>query len=392
MRSIGVVTVARSDYGVYLPLLRAITSDAGLKLQLFVSGAHLTADFGSTVNAIEADGFPIAERVDMLLPSDAPEAVAESMGRGTAGFARAFARTRQDLLVILGDRFEMHAAAVAAVPFNIPMAHIGGGELTEGAIDDSFRHSLTKLSHLHFVYTEEFARRIVQMGEEPWRVRVCGALSLDNLSQVKLLDRSELEKRFALRSDGPFLLVTYHPVTLETGDLERQVSELLAALDASRMPVLFTMPNADTGTRAIRHAIEAYVRDHPQARAVENMGTQGYFSAMQLAAAMVGNSSSGILEAASFALPVVNVGTRQKGRPRAKNVLDVGYGRQEIAAAIQRAVSQQFRESLHGMLNPYGEGKAAPAIVSVLRSVPLDSALVRKRFADQRLGRMKATF
>ncbi len=391
MRSIGVVTVARSDYGVYLPLLRAITADPDLKLLLFVSGAHLSERFGNTVSAIEADGFPIAERVEMLLPSDAPETVAESMGCGTAGFARAFARTRPDLLVVLGDRFEMHAAASAAVPFTIPMAHIGGGELTEGAIDDSFRHSLTKLSHLHFVYTEEFARRVVQMGEEPWRVRVCGALSLDNLDHVKLLDRSELEKRFGLQLDEPFLLVTYHPVTLETDDLERQIRELLAALEASGMRVVFTMPNADAGNSAIRRGLGDFVRDQARAQVVENMGTQGYFSAMKLAAAMVGNSSSGILEAASFALPVVNIGTRQKGRPRARNVLDVGYGRQEIAAAIQRAVSQQFRESLRGMVNPYGEGKAAPAIVSVLRSVPLDSALLRKRFADQRLGRMKAT-
>ncbi len=388
MRSIGVVTVGRSDYGIYLPLLRAIEADPQLKLLLFVSGAHLSPRFGTTVKMIEADGHPIAERIEMLSESDTPEAVAEAMGRGTSGFAKAYARSRPDLLVVLGDRFEMHAAAVAAVPFNIPLAHIGGGELTEGAIDEVFRHSLTKLSHLHFVSTDDFARRIVQMGEEPWRVTVCGALGLDNLHEVKILERADFALRYGPDLKDDFLLVTYHPVTLEARDGQRYITELLAALKESGMRILFTMPNPDAGNQLIRQAVGRFVQETPRARAVENLGTQDYFSAMKSAAAMVGNSSSGIIEAASFRLPVVNVGTRQKGRPHSRNVIDVGSSAAEVLAGIRRAVSPAFRESLRDLQNPYGDGHAAPAIMSVLRRVALDDALLRKRFADQKRNRI----
>lgn len=382
MRGIGVVTVGRSDFGIYRPILQKIQADRELKLLLFVSGAHLLQQYGMTVKEIEAEGFPIAERVEMLLPSDTPEAVAESMGRGTAGFARAFARSRPDLLLVLGDRFEMHAAAVATLPFNIPVAHIAGGELTEGAIDDSLRHSLTKLSHLHFVQTEEYARRVMQMGEEPWRVQVCGSPALDNLKTLPRLPAGELEKRTGARLAEPFLLVTYHPVTLELADTGRQIAELLAAIEASGLAAVFTMPNADPANATIRRAVEQYVSGHKRAWAVENLGTQAYFSMMALAAAMVGNSSSGLIEAPSFQLPVVNVGMRQDGRVRGQNVIDVGYGREEILAGIRRAIAPEFRAALRGARNPYGEGNAAARIVETLKNVPLDPKLLRKRFQD----------
>ena len=382
MRTIGVVTVGRSDYGIYLPVLRKIQADPELKLHLIVTGMHLSPEFGLTAKTIEEDGFEIGERVEMLLSSDTPEGIAKSMGLGTIGFAQAYARFRPDILVVLGDRFEMHAAAVAALPFRMPVAHIHGGEITEGAIDDALRHSITKLSHLHFVATEEYARRVRQMGEEPWRVIVSGAPSLDNLRTTKLLKREELAAQFGLCLDKPPLLVTYHPVTLEYDQTEWQVRELLGALRAFDLPVVFTMPNADTNGRIIAHMMEEFVKDHSLAQIVGNLGTQGYFSMMACATAMIGNSSSGIVEAPSFGLPVVNIGTRQQGRVRAENVIDVGYGRGEIIMGIRKALAPEFRARLQGLPNPYGNGHAADAIVKHLKEIALDNQLVVKRFVD----------
>jgi len=382
MRTIGIVTVARSDYGIYLPLLRKIQEDPDLQLHIIVSGMHLSPEFGLTVEAIESDGFEIGERVEMLLSSDTPQGIAKSMGLGTIGFAQAYARFRPDILVVLGDRFEMHAAALAALPFNIPVAHIHGGEITQGAIDDALRHSMTKLSHLHFVSTQEYARRVMQMGEEPWRVVVSGALSLDNISTMPLLTLQELQDHHTLRLEQPFLLVTYHPVTLEYEQVEWQIGELLAALDACGLPTLFTMPNADTGGRVIIRRIKEFVAVHSSAQMVANLGTRSYLSAMALAVVMVGNSSSGIVEAAPFKLPVVNIGTRQQGRVRSANIIDVSYDRNEILGGIQQALSREFRASLEQMDSLYGDGHAAERIIRTLKQVSLDDRLLVKRFID----------
>ena len=380
MRTIGVVTVSRSDYGAYLPVLRKIQEDPGVKLHLIAAGMHLSPEFGLTVQAIEADGFEVSERVEMLLSSDTPQGVSKSMGLGLIGFAQAYDRVLPDVLLVLGDRFEMHAGALAALPFKIPIAHIHGGEISEGAFDDALRHSITKLSHLHFVSTEEYARRVMQMGEEPWRVSVSGAPSLDNLRNVALLGRQELEARFGLFLKGDPLLVTYHPVTLEYEQTEWQMSELLAAIQALDLPVVFTLPNADTNGRVIKRMMENCVKEHPKARIVDNLGTQGYFSLMACAVAMVGNSSSRIIEAPSFKLPVVNIGTRQDGRVRSKNVLDVGYSRAEIREAITRAISPGFRAGLDGLVNPHGDGHAAERIVGKLKETKLGEELLVKRF------------
>lgn len=382
MRTIGVVTVARSDYGIYLPVLRKIQADPDLRLYLIVSGMHLSPEFGLTVRAIEADGFQIGERVEMLLSSDSPEGIAKSIGLGVIGFAQAYGRFRPDILVVLGDRFEMYAAVLAALPFKLPVAHIHGGEITQGAIDDALRHSMTKLSHLHFVSTQEYARRVEQLGEEPWRVTVAGAPSLDNIQAIHLLSVEELETRYGLRLQSPPLLVTFHPVTLEFEQAEWQACELLAALDSAGMPVVFTLPNADTGGRLIMHRIEEFVQAHPLAQKADNLGTQGYFSLMAVAVAMVGNSSSGIIEAPSFGLPVVNIGTRQTGRVRGANVIDVGYTRAEILSGIRAAAQSEFRERLRQIENPYGQGQASQRIVDRLKSVPLDDRLILKRFLD----------
>ncbi len=382
MRTIGVVTVARSDYGIYRPILRRIQSDPELRLRLFVSGMHLSPEFGLTVRAIEADGFEIGERIEMLLSSDTPEGVAKSMGLGLLGFAQALARTPPDILVVLGDRFEMFAAAAAALPFNIPLAHIHGGESTEGAIDESLRHALTKMSHLHFATTKLYARRIVQMGEEPWRVVVSGAPSLDNLSEVEWLSVPQLKELHGIDLAGPTLLATYHPVTLEPERTQADLGELLAALEAADQPVIFTYPNADAQGRLIIEGIREFAARHSRAQVAVNLGTAAYFSAMRYAAAMVGNSSSGIIEAASFKLPVVNIGQRQRGRLQGRNVIQVDPSRQAILEGIRRASSAEFRRSLDDLVNPYGDGHAAERIVATLKQLRIDGRLLHKRFCE----------
>ena len=386
MRTVGVVTVARSDYGIYRPVLRRMATEEQLELTLFVSGMHLSPRFGMTVDAIEADGFAIAARVDMLDESDSPTAIGRSMARGIAGFADAFARSRPDLLVVLGDRFEMYCAALAALPFAIPLAHIHGGELSEGAIDDALRHSMTKLSHLHFVATDDARRRVIQMGEEPWRVTVSGAPSLDNLQSYKRFTESDLERCYGVSVGKSTLLVTFHPTTLEYQDAARQTNELLAALKSNGSPVLFTMPNADTGGSAIREGIERFLRTEQLAQAVENLGTDAYFSVLSVCAAMVGNSSSGLIEAPAFGLPVVNIGNRQRGRLKGRNVIDVDTGREEVLRGLTQALDPAFRASLRGMPNPYGDGHAAERIVSRLRSEPLKQQLVMKSFQNTGYG------
>lgn len=382
MRTIGVVTVARSDYGIYIPVLRAIAADPALQLHLIVTGMHLSPEFGSSIDLIRADDFPVGDRFEMLLSSDTPAGIVKSMGLGTIGFAESFARKRPDVLVVLGDRFEMHAAALAALPFKIPVAHIHGGELSFGAMDDSLRHSMTKLSHLHFASTREYADRIVQLGEEPWRVAVSGAPGLDHLDDMTYLDAAALENRFGLRLDQPPVMVTFHPVTLEYEQAEAQIGEVLAALDGVRAPLVFSMPNADTAGRIVAQRIREFAKRHDQAFCVDNFGTQAYFSLMRIAAAMVGNSSSGIIEAASFRLPVVNIGNRQAGRMHAENVIDVGCRRFDIESTLVRALSPRFRDDLRSLRNPYGVGNASAVIVRVLRDVPLDEALLVKRFYD----------
>jgi UDP-hydrolysing UDP-N-acetyl-D-glucosamine 2-epimerase len=276
----------------------------------------------------------------------------------------------------------MYAAALAALPFKIPLGHIHGGETTQGAIDEALRHAMTKLSHLHFVSTADYARRVIQMGEEPWRVSVSGAISLDNLASFKLLNRCDLEAKYNLRLDPAPLLVTFHPVTLEYEQTEWQVSELLAALEIWDRPIVFTMPNADTSGRMIKQMIEQFAQNHPSAQLVDNLGTQGYFSMMAMAAAMVGNSSSGLIEAPSFELPVVNIGNRQRGRVRGPNVIDVDYPRNDIIAGLKQALSLEFQATLKGSPNPYGSGQAAEKIVKVLKEVRGDERLIAKHFYD----------
>jgi len=380
VRRIAVVTVARSDYGIYKSILHAIRMDKELELRLLVGGMHLSPEFGNTVTDIESDGFEIVAKIEMLLSSDSAEGVAKSIGLGVLGFAQAYADVRPDLLLLLGDRFEMLSAAVAALPYGMPIAHIHGGESTEGAMDEAIRHSITKMSHLHFASTEAYAKRIIQMGEEPWRVTVSGAPALDSLAKITVLKKEALEERFGFSLKDKTLLVTYHPVTSEPQDTTHHIEELLAALKESGFALIFTSPNADHQGRSILQKIQDFVLHHPRVWFVANLGQQGYFSLMGQVAAMVGNSSSGMIEAASFGLPVVNIGSRQRGRVHGQNVLNVGYERKEISEGILRATQPPFKFGLANMKNPYGQGQAAEKIVSKLKNVPLNRELIVKRF------------
>ena len=383
VRRVGVVTVSRSDYGHLRPVLEGIRSAPDLDLALFVAGMHLSPGFGLTVREIEADGVPIAERIDMLEGGDTPEAVAASTGRGVAGFARAYARQRPDLLVVLGDRFEMLAAAVAALPFVLPVAHIHGGEVSEGAMDNQIRHAITKLAHLHFASAEPHARAIARMGEEPWRIHTVGAPGLDRLADLEALPREVLALELDLPADGPWLLVTFHPVTLEYGDTAGHIDELLAALEKTDGTLVMSYPNADTSGRLIIERLEEFAARHPRrCRLARNLGERLYLSLLRYADIMIGNSSSGLIEAPSFGLPVVNIGARQRGRLRGGNVIDVEPAREDILRGIEVAQTPAFRARARAAANPYGDGRAAPRIVEVLRTVPLDRRLVQKRFAD----------
>jgi UDP-hydrolysing UDP-N-acetyl-D-glucosamine 2-epimerase len=378
-RTIAVVTVSRSDYGHLGPVLRALRDAPDVRLLLFVAGAHLVPEFGLTVREIEADGWPIAECVDMLEPDDSPEAVAGATGRGVQGFARAYAKHRPDLVVLLGDRFEMLAAAVAALPFALPVAHIHGGEVTEGAMDNQIRHAISKLAHLHFASAPIHAERLARMDEEPWRIHMVGAPGLDRLRGRPLLSREELARRLDLPARGPWILVTFHPVTLEHQDTTRHVEELVAALQAAPGTLVVTYPNADPAGRTIIAALEAFARRSTQVRLQPTLGEDVYLALLEHADVMVGNSSSGLIEAPSFGLPTVNIGSRQRGRLRGDNVIDVDYGRDEIARGLGAALASGLRSRLRARPNPYGDGAAAPRIVEVLRRVPLDARLVQKR-------------
>jgi UDP-N-acetylglucosamine 2-epimerase (non-hydrolysing)/GDP/UDP-N,N'-diacetylbacillosamine 2-epimerase (hydrolysing) len=304
------------------------------------------------------------------------------MGAAVQAFSKCYAHSRPDILLVLGDRFEMHAAALAALPFKIPVAHIHGGELTLGAIDNACRHSITMLSHLHFTATEIYRQRVLQFGEEPWRVHCVGAPALDEALSGPSFTLRELAEKFDLPLEEPPILVTYHPVTLEYENTEWQIGQLLQALSVIDGTIVFTGTNADTRNTIIWNKIKAFVSERPQAHLVINFGPDYYFSMLKQSRLMVGNSSSGLIEAPSFALPVVNIGSRQDGRVRAQNVIDVGYSKGEIIAGIGKALSEEFEGSLKGIKNPYDAGGAAVKILNCLKSVLLDQKLIFKQFVD----------
>ncbi|MBX5437704.1 MAG: UDP-N-acetylglucosamine 2-epimerase (hydrolyzing) [Alicyclobacillaceae bacterium] len=382
-RKICVITGTRADYGLLYWLMREIQQDEALELQLVVTGMHLSPEFGETCKVIEQDGFPIADKIEILLSSDTAAGMAKAVGLGVIGFADSFRRLQPDVVVLLGDRFEALAAAQTAMMMRIPIAHIHGGERSEGVVDEAIRHSITKMAHYHFVAAEPYRRRVIQLGEHPDRVFNVGAPGLDHIRRMDLLNRSDLERELGWELGDRTFLVTYHPVTLLSEDPEQTAEEILGALDAFEdAHVIITMPNADAGGRSVARLFRAYAdRRHDRVLAVTSLGQRRYLSAMKLADVVIGNSSSGLIEAPFLGTPTVNVGNRQAGRLRAASVIDCRGERKEIENAIRTALTADFQALAASATSPYGCGDASLKIKEYLKTVPLEGVVV-KRFFD----------
>jgi len=383
-RRIAVLTTTRAEYGLLQWVIEGLHEAPGVELQLVVGGTHLADGFGRTVEQIERDGWPIAARLDFLDGDDSPAGVGVAMGRATVAAAEAFARLRPDLLVVLGDRYETIAVALAAVAARIPIAHISGGEITEGAIDDAIRHALTKLSHLHFTSTEAYRRRVLQLGEDPELVWNVGSPAIDNIRRLPMLSRAELGASLGLPLDRPYLAVTYHPVTLAAGAPDEGLRAVLGALDACpELDAVMTFPNADSGGRALIAEIEAYAAAHAdRVHVVASLGQLRYLSLMHESLAVLGNSSSGIVEAPSLGVPTVDVGDRQLGRIRAASVIGAAEDAADIVRAIRLAADEGFRRRAKAVVSPFGDGHASERIVQRLLEVD-PGRLRRKRFVDR---------
>jgi len=381
-RRICVVTGARADYGLLRILMQGIRDDAQLELQIVVTGMHLSPEFGSTYLAIEADGFCINRKVDMLLSSDSATAISKSVGLGVIGFADALTALQPDLLVVLGDRFEILAAVTAALFSRIPVLHLHGGEVTEGALDDSMRHAISKLSHVHCVASEHYRRRVIQLGEQPERVYCVGGLGVDIIRQTKLLSRPELEIVLDFKLQDKNLLITFHPETLAEESAANQMTELLTALGRMNdIGLIFTMPNADVGGRQLIAQLQSFVSTHTNARFYQSLGQLRYLSCMAQCDGVVGNSSSGLLEAPTLKKGTINIGDRQRGRLQAANVIDCRAQHDEIDYAIKKLYSPQFQASLSGFDNPYGDGGASTRVLDIIKTQKLNG-LVKKTFYD----------
>jgi UDP-hydrolysing UDP-N-acetyl-D-glucosamine 2-epimerase len=377
-RKIAVITTSRADYGhLYWPL-RDLSNHDDVDLRIVVLGSHLSPEFGYTIQEIEKDGFKIAARIECLLSSDSDVGMAKTIGIATLSLSDLFGEMRPDLLLLIADRYEMLAPASVALALRIPIAHIEGGEISEGAIDDAVRNALTKMSHIHFTSTHEAWRRVIAMGEEEWRVHQAGAPSLDHLRRQNLLSREQVEFRLGIDLRPPTILVVYHPVTIARETVQ-EADALFAALEALSDQILFCYPNADAGSRTLIARTESFLAPQKPERLFINLDAVTYWSLLRHVGLLIGNSSSGIMETPSFALPTVNVGLRQQGRERAPNVVDAAPEVGSILAAVTKARSVAFRDSLKGMTNPYGEGCASEKIVRVLTSVPLSQDLLMKR-------------
>jgi GDP/UDP-N,N'-diacetylbacillosamine 2-epimerase (hydrolysing) len=377
-----VITGSRAEFGLLRWLMETIEKSRMLALQVIATGTHLSPEFGMTYREIEAAGVNIDRKVEMLLSSDSSVGVTKSIGLATIGFADAFEEMKPDLVVVLGDRYEILAAATAAMIAHIPVAHIHGGERTEGAFDDAIRHAITKMSHLHFVAAEEYRRRVIQLGEHPSRVHLVGALGIDSILRTQLMSRSALEESLGFRLGLHNLLVTFHPETLSPGIAECHTAELLDALgDLDETHIVFTLPNADTEGRKITRMIEDFVARHVNSCAFASLGQLRYFSLIAQVDAVVGNSSSGIIEVPSLRNATVNIGNRQKGRIRAESVIDCEPNRNDIMKAITAVHDPAYRQMLASIVNPYGMGGASEAIVRIIETSDTAS-LMHKQFFD----------
>ncbi len=383
MYRIGVVTGTRAEYGLLKPLLQKIKEDDLLDLYLIVTGAHLEQRFGYTCQEISQDGFHISQKIDMDLSSDSAKGICRSISKEIKGLAEAFDRSDMDLLILLGDRYETLVSALTAAMFNIPIAHIHGGETTKGAVDDAFRHAVTKMSHLHFASTQSYARRIIQMGEPPQTVFHVGAIGTENIRTIDFLTREELAEKYTNLFSADYMMVTYHPATLNEQPVQEQMNALFDVI--SEMPeyhYIFTYANADKGGAVINEMIDAFAAGHGNAAALKSMGQTGYLSALNNACAVIGNSSSGIIEAPSFHIPTVNIGDRQEGRAAGPSVIHCGNGYQEIRAAFQTAVSPAFRKKCREYHNPYEGTHTCDTILTEIKKALHKGICLQKEFYD----------
>lgn len=381
-RKICVVTGTRAEYGLLCWLIKEIESDNTLQLQLLVTGMHLSPEFGLTYKEIEKE-FTIDKKVEMLLSSDTSVGISKSMGLAQIGFAEAYEELKPDMVVVLGDRYEIFSAASAATIARIPIAHLHGGETTEGAFDEAFRHAITKMSHLHFTAAEEYKRRVIQLGEHPKRVFNVGGLGVENIQRLKLLSRDAFETSINFKLNKKNILVTFHPVTLENATAKAQFQELLDTIDTLEdTNIIFTKANSDTDGRVINEMIEAYVLRNPSICTCHtSLGQLRYLSALQFVDAVVGNSSSGLMEAPSFKIGTINIGERQKGRIKAQSVIDCVADKEGISQAFKLLYSDKFQGSLQFVVNPYGEGCASQKIIEEIKKVDLKNIL-KKSFYE----------
>jgi GDP/UDP-N,N'-diacetylbacillosamine 2-epimerase (hydrolysing) len=381
-RKICVITGTRAEYGLLRWVMQGLKDDSDLTLQIVVTGMHLSPEFGLTYREIEQDGFKVDHKVEMLVSSDTSVGIAKSMGLGMIGFADTLNKLKPDLILVLGDRFEIFAAVSAALVACIPIAHLHGGESTQGAFDEAFRHSITKMSHLHFVAAEEYRQRVIQLGEQPDRVFLVGGLGIDNIKRLKLLEREELEESLGIEFGQKNLLVTFHPATLELSNAKEQMDELLAALiELKNTKLIFTYPNADTEGRALIDLINQFVKQNSNAHSFSSLGQLRYLSCVSLVDGVIGNSSSSLLEAPSFKKGSINIGDRQKGRIKADSVIDCAPNKNSISEAINQLYSLDFQSTIKDVKNPYGEGGASELILKLLREHSLEFIL-KKSFYD----------
>lgn len=381
MKRIGVITGTRAEYGLLKPLMRKIVQDETLELVLIVTGMHLSPEFGLTYIEIEKDGFRIDFKNEMLLSSDTPSGIVKSIGVATIGFADCFERAELDLVILLGDRYEILAAATAAMVFQLPIAHIHGGEITEGMIDDAIRHSITKMSTLHFVSTQNYRNRVIQLGEEPDRVWDVGSLGIENIKNVQLYQKEKLEQDINFKFDKKVIMVTFHPVIMEKDTVEQQFKNLLKAISTlENVKVIFTKANSDVNGRIINQLIDEYIKNNPNTITFTSMGQLRYLSALRYSSLVLGNSSSGIIEAPSFGIPTVNIGDRQKGRIRAVSVIDCSTDTEDILKAINKAFSKKFQKTIKDIINPYEGTNPSLEIIESIKDYVFNKPTIQKKF------------
>lgn len=383
MKTITVLTATRAEYGLLCPIIKALKGCEEFNVKLVVTGTHLSPEFGLTYREILNDGLEIDKKIEILMSSDSPSAISKSMGLAMMGFADYFSDAKPDALMVLGDRYETLAVCCAAMNERIPVIHLYGGETTEGAIDEAARHCITKMSYLHLTSTKQYRKRVIQLGENPERVISVGSIGVENIRNKKLMSREALEQSIKFLLDKPYAVVTYHPVTLEEKGSKEQFQQLLSAMDEKKdMKFIFTKSNADADGRVINHMIDEYASTHDNTIAFESLGAERYLSALKYAAMVIGNSSSGLVEAPSFGIPTINIGDRQKGRLKAESVIDCAPESVSILNAVNKAMSKEFASVAKAAVNPYGDGNTSSRIVMAIKNMMKQDIDLKKKFFD----------